>query len=172
MSQDSQLRIISAVVENKPGVLYRVSNLFRRKAFNIQSIDVGPSEVKDLARITITMFSTYGESDQVMKNLRNLIDVLSVEPLDPVSSVLRELALVKLAPGSPSTRPDVMNYIETFRGNVVDVSSDTLTVEISGSPDKINAFINMARNYGLKQVARTGAVALSRAMIQEAAAKW
>jgi acetolactate synthase-1/3 small subunit len=164
MSQDSQLRIISAVVENKPGVLYRVSNLFRRKAFNIQSIDVGPSEVKDLARITITMFSTYSESDQVMKNLRNLIDVRSVEPLDPVSAVLRELALVKLSPGSPSTRPDVMNYIETFRGNVVDVSADTLTVEVSGAPDKINAFIRLARSFGLSEVARTGAVALSREM--------
>jgi acetolactate synthase-1/3 small subunit len=77
---------------------------------------------------------------------------------------VRELALVKLSPGAPSTRPEVINYIETFRGNIVDVSPDTLTVEVSGDPDKINAFIKLAKNYGLTQVARTGAVALSREM--------
>ena len=164
MSQDAQLRIVSVLVENKPGVLFRVSNLFRRKSFNIQSIAAGPAETPGLTRMTITMFSTYSQADHVLKNLDNLIDVRSVEPLDTKNAAIRELALVKLYPGAPSTRPDVMNYIETFRGNVIDVSPDTLTVEVSGDPDKINAFINLARNYGLKEVARTGAVALSRAM--------
>jgi acetolactate synthase-1/3 small subunit len=119
------------------------------------------------------MFSTYNQADQVMKNVDNLIDVRGVEPLDPSNATLRELALVKISPGSPSTRPEIMNYIETFRGNVVDVSPETLTVEVSGDPDKINAFINMARNYGLKEVARTGAVALPRAMAtKEVVNKW
>jgi len=173
MNQDAQLRIISALVDNKPGVLFRITNLFRRKSFNIQSIAAGPSETPGLTRLTITMFSTYGQADHVMKNVDNLIDVRAVEPFDSSNAAIRELALVKLSPGAPSTRPEIMNYVETFRGNVVDVSPETITVEVSGDPDKINAFINMARDYGLKEVARTGAVALSRTMKnKEEVAKW
>ena len=164
MSQNAQLRIISALVEDKPGVLYRISNLIRRKSFNIDSIAVGPTETPGLSRMTFTMISDYNRFDQVMKNIDGLIDVRSVEPLDMRNAAVRELALVKLSPGAPSTRPEVMNYIETFRGKIVDVSTDTLTVEVSGDPDKINAFIKMAKNYGLTQVARTGAVALPREM--------
>lgn len=110
------------------------------------------------------MISDYSQFDQVMKQIDGVIDVRSVEPMDMRNAAVRELALVKLAPGAPPTRPEIINYIETFRGNIVDVSPDTLTVEVSGDPDKINAFIKLAKNYGLTQVARTGAVALSREM--------
>ncbi|HKM50364.1 MAG TPA: acetolactate synthase small subunit [Candidatus Bathyarchaeia archaeon] len=164
MSQDTQLRIISALVEDKPGVLYRITNLIRRKSFNIESIAVGKAETPGLSRMTFTMVSDYSRFDQVMKNIDALIDVRGVEPLDLRNAAVRELALVKLSPGAPATRPEIINYIETFRGNIVDVSPDTLTVEVSGDPDKINAFIKLAKNYGLTQVARTGAVALSREM--------
>ena len=164
MIQDNQLRIISALVEDKPGVLYRITNLIRRKSFNIESIAVGKAETPGLSRMTFTMVSDYSRFDQVMKNIDALIDVRGVEPLDLRNAAVRELALVKLSPGAPATRPEVINYIETFRGNIVDVSPDTLTVEVSGDPDKINAFIKLAKNYGLTQVARTGAVALSREM--------
>ena len=166
MSQDTQLRIISALVEDKPGVLYRITNLIRRKSFNIESIAVGKAETPGLSRMTFTMNSDYSRFDQVMKNIDALIDVRGVEPLDLRNAAVRELALVKLSPGAPATRPEVINYIETFRGNIVDVSPDTLTVEVSGDPDKINAFIKLAKNYGLTQVARTGAVALSREMTE------
>jgi acetolactate synthase-1/3 small subunit len=173
MNHDAQLRIISALVEHKPGVLFRITNLIRRKSFNIESIAVGPAEIPGLARMTFTMFSDYGQFDQVIKNIDNLVDVRAVEPLEKRSATVRELALVKLSPGAPATRPEIINYIETFRGNIVDVSPDTLTVEVSGDPDKINAFINLAKNYGLKEVARTGAVALSRVMAyEEATARW
>jgi acetolactate synthase-1/3 small subunit len=164
LSQDNQLRIISALVEDKPGVLYRITNLIRRKSFNIESIAVGKAETPGLSRMTFTMVSDYSRFDQVMKNIDALIDVRGVEPLDLRNAAVRELALVKLSPGAPATRPEVINYIEAFRGNIVDVSPDTLTVEVSGDPDKINAFIKLAKNYGLTQVARTGAVALSREM--------
>jgi acetolactate synthase-1/3 small subunit len=164
VSQNAQLRIISALVEDKPGVLYRISNLIRRKSFNIDSIAVGPTETPGLSRMTFTMVSDYNRFDQVMKNIDGLIDVRSVEPMDMRNAAVRELALVKLSPGAPSTRPEIMKYIETFRGNIVDISTDTLTVEVSGDPDKINAFIKIAKNYGLMQVARTGAVALPREM--------
>jgi acetolactate synthase-1/3 small subunit len=151
-------------VEDKPGVLYRITNLIRRKSFNIDSIAVGPAETPGLSRMTFTMVCDYSRFDQVMKNIEGLIDVRNVEPLDLRNAAVRELALVKLSPGSPPTRPEIINYIDTFRGNIVDVSPDTLTVEVSGDPDKINAFIKLAKNYGLTQVARTGAVALSREM--------
>jgi len=152
-------------VENKPGVLFRVSNLIRRKSFNIESIAVGPAEQPGVSRMTFTMFSDHARFDQVMKNIDNLVDVRSVEPLEERNATVRELALVKFSPGAPVTRPDVMSFLETFRANIVDLSTDTLTAEISGDPDKINAFINLAKNFGLKNVARTGAVALSREMI-------
>lgn len=173
MNEDAQLRIISALVEHKPGVLYRISNLIRRKSFNIESIAAGPAETPGLTRMTFTMFCDYARFDQMMKNIDNLIDVRSVQPLEERNATVRELALVKFAPKAPVTRPEVMNYINAFRGNIVDMSSDTLTVEVSGDSDKINAFINLARNFGLKQVARTGAVALSREMITQAGnVKW
>jgi len=164
MNQDAQLRIMTALVEHKPGVLFRISNLIRRKSFNIESIAVGPAETPGLARMTFTMISDYTRFDHVMKNIDNLIDVRSVEPLEERNATVRELALVKFSPGAPVTRPEIMNFIDAFRGNVVDLSTDTLTVEVSGDSDKITAFINLARSHGLKQVARTGAVALSREM--------
>jgi len=164
LNRDAQLRIISALVEDKPGVLFRIANLIRRKSFNIESIAVGPAEIPGLARMTFTMISEYERFDQVMKNIDGLIDVRSVEPLEMRDAAVRELALVKLSPGEPATRPEIMHYIDTFRGNIVDVSPSTLTVEVSGDPDKINAFIRLARSFGLSEVARTGAVALSREM--------
>jgi len=167
MNHDDQLRIISALVENKPGVLYRISNLIRRKSFNIESIAVGPAETPGLARMTFTMFSDHARFDQVMRNIDNLIDVQNIEPLEERNATVRELALVKFSPGAPATRPEIMNLIETFRANIVDLSPDTLTVEVSGDSDKINAFVNLTRNFGLKKVARTGTVALAREMITQ-----
>ncbi len=167
MNHDDQLRIMSALVENKPGVLYRISNLIRRKSFNIESIAVGPAETPGLARMTFTMFSDHARFDQVMRNIDNLIDVQSIEPLEERNATVRELALVKFSPGAPATRPEIMNLIETFRANIVDLSPDTLTVEVSGDSDKINAFVNLTRNFGLKKVARTGTVALAREMITQ-----
>ncbi len=163
MNRDAQLRIISALVEDKPGVLYRITNLIRRKSFNIESIAVGPAEIPGLSRMTFTMFSEYERFDQMMKNIDGLIDVRTVEPLEVRDAAVRELALVKLS-GAPATKPEIMHYIDAFRGNIVDVSPSTLTVEVSGDPDKINAFIKLARTFGLSEVARTGAVALSREM--------
>jgi len=164
LNRDAQLRIISALVEDKPGVLFRIANLIRRKSFNIESIAVGPAETPGLSRMTLTMLCEYDRFDQVMKNIDGLIDVRSVEPLERRNAAVRELALVKLSPGEPATRPEIMHYIETFRGSIVDVSPSTLTVEVSGDPDKINAFVKLARSFGLTEVARTGAVALSREM--------
>jgi len=155
-------KIISALVENKPGVLYGVSNLFRRRNFNIESITVGPSEKSDTARMTITVNEDERTIEQVVKQLAKLIDVLKVEELEQGSLVMRELALIKVNVPSPKERSDIINCVDVFRGRVIDVSMDSLTVEITGTPDKIDAFLNLMKTAGVIELARTGITALAR----------
>jgi acetolactate synthase I/III small subunit len=155
-------RVVSAIVENKPGVLHSVSNLFRRRNFNIESITVGAIEQPDLARITITVNADEKTLDQVVKQLAKLIDVVKVAELEPDSIVTRELALVKVNVPSVKERADIISCVHVFRGRVVDVSPDSLMVEITGTPDKIDAFLNLMKTSGVIELARTGITALSR----------
>jgi len=157
-----QNHIISAIVEHKPGVLYGVSNLFRRRGFNIESISVGPIEQSDLARMTITVKGDERTIEQVVKQLNKLIDVIKVSRLDPASIVTRELALIKVRALDTKARSDVINYADIFRARVVDVSSESLIVEITGDSEKIDAFLDLMKPFGVKEVARTGITALSR----------
>ncbi|RLI20977.1 acetolactate synthase small subunit [Candidatus Bathyarchaeota archaeon] len=161
---ERQTHIISALVEHKPGVLYSVSNMFRRRAFNIESITVGPAEQKDIARMTIVVNADERILEQVVKQLNKLIDVIKVSVLDPTASVIREMVLVKIHTPNSNVRSDVINYVNVFRGRVVDIAPDSLIVEITGDPDKINAFIDLVRNFGIKELARTGVTALSRGL--------
>jgi len=154
--------ILVAIVENKPGVLYRISNMFRRRNFNIESIVVGASEIKDLARMTITVKGDEYTIEQIVKQLKKLIDVIKVSKLDINKSIIRELALIKVHTSDSKAKSDVINYANIFRGRIVDVSEDSMTIEITGSSDKIDAFIELMRVYGIKELARTGAVAMSR----------
>ncbi|MBS7615458.1 acetolactate synthase small subunit [Candidatus Bathyarchaeota archaeon] len=164
MTREGKTYIVSAIVEHKPGVLYSVSNMFRRRGFNIETITVGASEQKDLARLTVTIKGDERMVEQVVKQLQKLIDVVKVSILDPESTVTRELALVKISTLDTKVRSDVINYTEIFKGHVVDVAHDSLVVEITGDSDKINAFIELMKPFGLKEVARTGITALSRGM--------
>jgi acetolactate synthase-1/3 small subunit len=157
-----QNHIISAIVEHKPGVLYTVANLFRRRGFNIESISVGPIEQSDLARMTITVKGDERTIEQVVKQLNKLVDVIKVSRLDPISIVTRELALIKVRALDTKARSDVINYADIFRARVVDVSSESLMVEITGTSDKIDAFLDLMKPFGVKEVARTGITALSR----------
>ena len=159
---DEKIHIVSAIVENKPGVLYSVSNMFRRRGFNIESISVGPTEQEDLARMTVTVKGDEKTIDQVVKQLNKLIDVIKVSILDPASVVTREMALIKVHSSETKARSDIMNYVDVFRGRVVDISPETLMVEITGGSDKISAFIDQMKPYGIKEIARTGITALSR----------
>jgi len=154
--------IIAAIVEHKPGVLYSVSNMFRRRGFNIESISVGPTEQEDLARMTITVNGDEKVIEQVIKQLNKLIDVVKVSRLDPANIVKREMTLVKVKCPDARARSDIINYANIFRARVVDVSSESLIVEITGDPDKINAFIELMKSFGVKEIARTGITALSR----------
>jgi len=154
--------IISTIVEHKPGVLYTVSNLFRRRNFNIENISVGPAEEIGLARMTITVRGDDRTIEQVVKQLNKLIDVIKVTRLDPDNIVTRELALIKVNALNTKARSDLINYAEIFRARVVDVSSESLMVEVTGTSDKIDAFIDIMKPFGVKEVARTGITALSR----------
>ena len=156
--------IVSALVENKPGVLFRVTNLFRARNFNIESITVGSTEQKDLSRMTITTNSDEKTVDQLVKQLRKLIDVVEVKMLDIDKTVYRELALIKMKAIDPSTRSEIINYATIFRGNILDIGKENITVEITGTPDKIEAFKNLVENYGISQLARTGVLALPRGL--------
>jgi acetolactate synthase-1/3 small subunit len=159
---NKKTKVIAALVENKPGVLHSVSNMFRRRDFNIESITVGPIEQEDLSRMTITVNGDEKTLEQVVKQMSKLIDVVKVSRLEPENIVTRELALIKVNIPDNKSRSDVINCVEVFRGRVVDVSPESLTMEITGTPDKIDAFLNLMRTYGIMELARTGLTALSR----------
>ncbi len=154
--------VIAALVENKPGVLHSVSNMFRRRGFNIESITVGHAEQRGVARMTITVSGDEKTLEQITKQMNKLIDVIKVNQLELDSIVTRELALVKINVPDVKSRSDIINCVEVFRGRVVDVSPDSLMVEITGTPDKIDAFLNLMKTYGIAELARTGLTALSR----------
>ncbi|MDQ3873222.1 MAG: acetolactate synthase small subunit [Thermoproteota archaeon] len=158
--------IVSALVENKPGVLFRVTNLFRARNFNIESITVGSTEQQDLSRMTITTNSDERTLDQLVKQLRKLIDVIEVKVLDTDKAVYRELALIKIKAVDPTTRSEVINYSTIFRGSILDVGKETIIVEITGTPDKIDAFKNLVEQYGIAQLSRTGVSALPRGGVE------
>ena len=160
--ENGRTKVISALVENKPGVLHSVSNMFRRRGFNIESITVGPTEQKDLARMTITVNGDEKTLEQVVKQLNKLVDVVKVGRLDPGSIVTREMALIKVNVPNTKVRSDIINCVDVFRGHVVDVSPETLMIEITGGPDKIDAFLNLMKTFGIIELARTGITALSR----------
>ena len=159
---NEKIKVIAALVENKPGVLHSVANMFRRRDFNIESITVGPTEQEDLSRMTITVNGDEKTLEQVVKQMSKLVDVVKVSRLEPENIVTRELALIKVNVPDVKNRSDVINCVEVFRGRVVDVAPEALTIEITGTPDKIDAFLNLMRTYGIMELARTGITALSR----------
>lgn len=160
--ESGKTKVISVLVENKPGVLHMISNLFRRRNFNIESITVGPTEQADIARMTITVNEDEKTVEQVVKQVAKQIDVLKVGELEQGNFVMRELALIKVKVSDSKERSDVINFVEVFRGRIIDVSTDSITVEITGAPDKIDAFLKLMKTFGIIELARTGITALAR----------
>jgi acetolactate synthase-1/3 small subunit len=154
--------VLSIIVENKPGVLFSAANMFRRRGFNIDSISVGPIEQEGLSRMTITIFGDEDVSEQIVKQLGKLIDVIKVQVLDETETVKRELALIKLIVSDSKSLTELTSYCQIFRNRIIDVSRDSLIVEVTGTPDKIDAFIELVSGYGIKEMARTGITALQR----------
>lgn len=161
-NEDNKSHIISTLVEDQPGVLQRVSSLFSRRDFNIDSITVGKSEINGLARMTIISRGDDHVLEQITKQLNKLIDVVKVRDLDPNNSVKRELALIKVSACDEKDKSQIIQYSNIFRGKIIDVSTGTLTAEITGDPNKINAFISLLKPFGIKKISRTGPTAIER----------
>lgn len=152
---------MSVLVENKPGVLARVSGLFARRGFNIHSLAVGVTETPKISRMTIVVDLAERPLEHVTKQLYKLINVLKVIELDPESSVERELMLIKVR-AHDKVRSRIIELVDVFRAKIVDVGSESLTVEISGDPNKLRAFEDLVAEYGIIELVKTGRVALSR----------
>ena len=153
--------ILSILVENKPGVLTRIAGLFARRGFNIDTLAVGPTDDPTLSRITLTLDGAMHPIDQVTKQLHKLVNVIKIRDLEPTETAARELALFKVS-ADGSTRAEVMQMVEIFRGKIIDVSKRSVIIEVTGSFDKIEAFERMIRPFGLIEMARTGEIAISR----------
>jgi acetolactate synthase-1/3 small subunit len=153
--------ILSILVENKPGVLTRIAGLFARRGFNIDTLAVGPTDDPTLSRITLTLDGAMHPIDQVTKQLHKLVNVIKIRDLEPTETVARELALFKVS-ADGSSRAEVMQMVEIFRGKIIDVSRRSVIIEVTGSWDKIEAFERMVRPFGLIEMARTGEIAISR----------
>jgi acetolactate synthase I/III small subunit len=152
---------LSVLVENKPGVLTRVAGLFARRGFNIDSLVVAETENPDVSRMTITVDEQDQPIDQVTKQLHKLINVIKITDLDPSSSVEREMLLLKVLADAQS-RSEIMQIVEIFRAKIVDVSSDVLLVEMTGTREKVSAFMELLQPFGVVELMRTGRIAMGR----------
>ena len=153
--------ILSLMVENKPGVLARIAGLFSRRGFNIDTLAVGPTEDPDVSRITLTLDGAVHPIDQVTKQLHKLVNVIKIRDMEPDQTISREMALFRIN-AAVENRAEVMQFAEIFRATIVDVSRKSLTIEITGSAEKIDAFERIIRPHGLIEMARTGEVAITR----------
>lgn len=152
---------LSVIVENKPGVLARISGLFGRRGFNIDSLAVGPTEDPEVSRMTIVVDVEERPLEQVTKQLHKLINVIKISDLNPQDAVERELILIKIA-AKPVVRAEIVEIADIFRAKIIDVGQNTITIEGTGTADKIQAIIDLLRPYGIRELARTGKIALIR----------
>ncbi|WP_248929944.1 acetolactate synthase small subunit [Paenibacillus hamazuiensis] len=160
-----QRHTVSVLVNNQPGVLQRVSGLFGRRGFNIDSITVGESEEPGLSRMVIVTTGDDKTLEQVSKQLYKLIDVIKVVDLSSNPMVARELALIKVN-AEPSARPEILGVVETFRAAVVDIGPSSLIVQVVGDSDKIDAMVELLKPYGIRELSRTGVTAMIRGSVK------
>ena len=158
---DLEYHVISTLVEDKPGVLQKVAGLFNRRGFNIDSITVGSSEVEGQSRMVISVHADEKGLEQVTKQLNKLVDVIKIKDITK-TAVKRELCLIKVNVPNEKARAEIMQYTNIFRAKILDVTEETLVIELTGDKKKINAFISLVENYGIKRIARTGLTAMAR----------
>jgi len=155
------LHTIALIVENRPGVLIRIAGLFSRRGFNIDSLTVGATDNPDYSRMTITVDGDDVVLEQVSKQLNKLVNVIRVSELAPEESVERELAMIKVA-ARKEDRSEIMQIVSVFRAKIIDVSPRSLIIEVTGSQDKVEAMVRLLRQFGIKEMARTGKVSMVR----------
>jgi len=156
---------VSVQLENKPGALARVSQLFARRGYNIQSLAVGPTERPDISRITMRVDCSEHSIEQIEKQMHKLVNVLRVTELKPDESVERELALISVAV-SPEKRAEVLALAEVFQARVADVGPDSMVFEVVGEPEQIDSFEELLRPHGIRELSRTGRIGLKRASVR------
>jgi acetolactate synthase-1/3 small subunit len=150
-----------ALVTDKPGVLNRIASLFRRRGFNIESIAVGHSEVPRISRVTIVVDGSTTQVEQVRKQLEKVIDVIKVTDVTGEGTITRELALIKVKTNM-ANRSEIMQIVDIFRANIVDVASDSVTIEVTGDGEKVDSLYKLLRGFGIREIARTGSIAMTR----------
>ena len=161
MAQLQQQHVITALVENHPGVLARVAGLFARRGYNIESLTVSVTENPEMSRMTIVVGGDHMVLEQITKQLNKLIEVLRVVDYTETPAVERELALVKVN-AEAKDRSEIMQIVEVFRARIIDLDDKTFTIEVTGSPEKIDKIHNLLNNYGIKEMVRTGVIAMAR----------
>ncbi|MFQ5575251.1 MAG: acetolactate synthase small subunit [Terriglobia bacterium] len=152
---------LSVLVENKPGVLARIAGLFSRRGFNIETLAVGPTDSPEFSRMTLVVEAEEHQLEQVTKQLHKLVNVVKISDLDPSASVGRELVLVKVAAG-PTKRAQIMEIVDIFRANIIDVGKETLTIEATGTEEKVKALEQLLEPYKIQELVRSGRVSLAR----------
>lgn len=152
---------LSVLVEDKPGVLARISALFSRRGFNIESLAVGPTEHDEISRMTIVVNVESSPLEQVTKQLNKLVEVIKIVELDPAASVNRELVLVKVG-ATAENRSQVLDVVQLFRAKVIDVASDAITMQVVGNADKISDFLRVLEPFGIRELVQSGMVAIGR----------
>ncbi|AJM92256.1 putative acetolactate synthase small subunit [Nitrosopumilus piranensis] len=158
----SMWAILSILVENKPGILFKVTHLFRARNFNIDSISVGVTENPDYSKMTITTYGDEKQVDQIVKQLDKMIDTVKVEHLDEHKTVFRELSIFKIKLSNANDSMEINKLANAYGGKVHDVKKDSIMVELTATPDQIKAFEELAKPFGIIDVARTGVAALQR----------
>ncbi len=163
-------RTLVALMEDKPGALSHVVNLFRRRNYNIESLTVGHSETPNISRMTVVVYANDAVVEQITKQLYKLINVVKVSEVTDDSSVSRELALLKVHATS-TNRAEIKQLVDIFRAQIIDVSHESMTIEISGTEDKVDSLLNMLRPFGVKEMARTGRLAMTRGISTTSSAR-
>ncbi|MFH1591619.1 MAG: acetolactate synthase small subunit [archaeon] len=153
---------LAILVYDEPGVFMRISNLFLKRNFNITTLTVSPSATAGLSRFTITFRGDDNTYEQMVKQLNKLVDVIKTSDMESKSSIVRDLCLIKVKTKDLHAQNQVMNYCQSYHGKVVDITQEEVVVELVGKPDKIDAFLELVRPLGIKEIARTGVTALTR----------
>jgi len=153
--------ILVALVEDKPGVLNRMASLFRRRGFNIESIAVGQSETPNMSRMTFVVNGPATVVEQVRKQLDKIVETIKVSDITGDNVITRELAFIKVKANS-ANRSEIIQIVDIFRANIVDVAPDSVIIEATGDEEKINSLFNLVRGFGIKEIARTGRIAMTR----------
>ncbi|MDP6048384.1 MAG: acetolactate synthase small subunit [Candidatus Bathyarchaeota archaeon] len=156
------LNTIAFLVENKAGVLFNVSNMFRRRGFNIESISVGPVEGHQISRMTVSVYANNKELNQIVLQLEKMVDIIKVKRLDKMRSIMREMVLIKVDTVDPMAREETLRHVNAYHGLILHIDAESIIAEVTGESEVIDEFISKTRPIGIEELSRTGVTALEK----------